>query len=429
MNEAGVPGDKSIAHRFLILSTLAAGTSILRGIPASLDVTSTMSCLQALGATFETDDGGAIRATGPVRWASPERPLDCGNSGTTARLLMGLLAGLGLEAQLAGDASLSRRPMDRVVYPLQALGVRIRYAGESDRLPVVVEGRASGGLRSLRYRPRVSSAQVRGALLLAGIAGRTDIEILDRLQPRDHTERILRSMGAPVTSELTDSGERVRFPGSGWDGALRPLEASVPGDLSAAAFLMVAALLARRDLTIRNVGLNPTRAGFLRVLHQMGAGLSLVPTGEHGGEPVGDITVHASRLNPLSVDEDEVPQLIDEIPALAVLASRVEGVSVIRGASELRVKESDRLSLLAANFTRFGVRCEESPDGLRVHGSSAPLSGVARTEGDHRIAMAFGVLGSSPGCDISVDDPRCVEVSFPDFWEQLERANGAEVSG
>lgn len=423
-----VPGDKSVAHRFLILATLAEGESMLSNVPASLDVGSTISCLRDLGATVEDQGQGSFRVAGPSTWRSPDEPLDCGNSGTTARLLTGLIAGLGIEAEITGDSSLLLRPMDRVVYPLQAMGARISYTEQPDRLPVRLEGRASGGLRKLRYRPRVSSAQVRAALLLAALAGRTDLEILDRLRPRDHTERILRAMGAPVASESERSGERIRFPAASWDGDLAPLEAAVPGDLSSAAFLVVAALLTGKRASIRGVGANPTRTGFLRVLAEMGAQVDLAETGTQAGEPVGDLTVTARALRPFAVDESLVPRLIDEVPALVALASRVDGVSVIRGARELRVKESDRLALLASNLRAIGVRCEELSDGLRVHGSSAPLRGIVRTGGDHRISMAFGALGVAPGCSVTVDNPQCVDVSFPGFWDTLtEVASGEDV--
>ena len=426
MIDLRVPGDKSIAHRFLILATLAEGESILSGVPASLDVGSTIGCLRKLGAAVEEQGQGRFRVAGPSPWQSPTTPLDCGNSGTTARLLTGLMAGLGVEAELTGDSSLRRRPMDRVVYPLQAMGAKISYSDEPDRLPLRLDGRASGGLRTLRYRPRVSSAQVRAALLLAALAGRTDLEIVDRLRPRDHTERILRDMGAPVASEALDSGERIRFPGATWDRGLAPIDARVPGDLSSSAFLFVAALLTGTHVTIRDVGVNPTRSGFLGVLAEMGARVGLVETGAQAGEPVGDLSVGASALRPFSVDESIVPQLIDEIPALVVLASRVEGVSVIRGASELRVKESDRLALLVSNLRALGVQCEELSDGLRVQGSSAPLSGVVRTGGDHRIAMAFGALGVAPGCAITVDNAECVDVSYPGFWDTLIEVTSGE---
>jgi 3-phosphoshikimate 1-carboxyvinyltransferase len=259
-----LPGDKSIAHRLLILASLADGPSFLSNVPDSLDVTSTGACLGALGAVIEDEGEGRRRVAGRAGWSSPAEPLDCGNSGTTARLLTGLLTGLGIEAVLTGDSSLRGRPMDRVVYPLQAMGGRIAYLDRPDRLPVRVGSRASGALRPLRYRPRVSSAQVRGALLLAAVAGRVDVEILDRLRPRDHTERILGHMGAPVVSTPVEAGERVRLAAAEWDGHLRPLRARVPGDLSSAAFVLIGALLNGTEMALTGIGLNPTRMGFIR---------------------------------------------------------------------------------------------------------------------------------------------------------------------
>ena len=428
MAELRVPGDKSIAHRLLILASLANGHSRLNGIPESLDVRHTLACLQALGARIEDRGDGCVSVRGPTEWRAPSSALDCGNSGTTARLLTGLLAGLGVEAELRGDPSLSDRPMDRVVYPLQTMGARITYVGLADRLPVRVEGRASGELRALRYRPRVSSAQVRAALLLAALTSRTDLEILDRLRPRDHTERMLRAMGAPVQTEVLEVGERVRFRGSRWNGALQPLDLTVPGDLSSAAFLVVSALVADQSLTVRGVGLNPTRAGFLEVLSRMGAKIAHETAVLLAGEPVGSLSVEPGRLNPFEIGAELIPQLVDEVPALVVLASRVDGLSVVRGAAELRLKESDRISLMVSNLRALGVACEELDDGLRVRGSADPLSGSVRTGGDHRIAMAFGALGSAPGCDIAVDDPECVDVSFPGFWRALDEVSGMETT-
>ena len=428
MLELRVPGDKSIAHRLLILASLADGESSLAGVPESLDVRSTVACLQALGARIKDLGGGHVSVRGPTEWRAPSSPLDCGNSGTTVRLLIGLLTGLGVEAELRGDPSLSNRPMDRVVYPLQAMGARITYVGRADRLPIRVEGRASGELRTLRYRPRVSSAQVRAALLLAALTSRTDIEILDRRRPRDHTERMLRAMGAPVSTDVLEEGERVRFRASRWSGALQPLDVTVPGDLSSAAFLVVSALLSERPLTVRGVGLNPTRAGFLEVLSEMGANISHETETVFSGEPVGRLSVDPGRLSPFEIGAQLVPRLVDEVPALVALASRIDGLSVVRGADELRIKESDRISLLVSNLQALGVACEELEDGLRVRGSVAPLSGTVRTSGDHRIAMAFGALGKAPGCAIVVDDPSCVDVSFPGFWRALEDVAGTEAT-
>jgi 3-phosphoshikimate 1-carboxyvinyltransferase len=420
-HDVTVPGDKSIAHRLLILGSLAEGRSRLLGVPSSLDVGCTLTCLRSLGAEISSTPEGDTLIEGPAAWRKPSLPLDCGNSGTTARLLAGLLAGLGLEAELRGDRSLSARPMDRVVYPLQAMGARIEYLDSADRLPVRIAPRASGELRSLRYRPRISSAQVRGALLLAGLSSRTDVEILDRGRPRDHTERLLAALGAPVESSETSEGERNRMRAAGWNGHLKSVNATVPGDLSSAAFLIVAALLAGTRLALTGVGLNPTRSGFLRVLEQMGADVRTKVDTLEAGEPVGRIVVEPSDLRPFDFGEEIVPSLLDEIPALVALACRVPGTSVFTGAAELRVKESDRLALLAANLKRLGVRCEEQPDGLHVSGSLDLPHGEIETGGDHRIAMAFGVLSRVHGSRITIDDQACVDVSYPGFWSVLEQ--------
>jgi 3-phosphoshikimate 1-carboxyvinyltransferase len=239
---------------------------------------------------------------------------------------------------------------------------------------------------------------------------------------------MLQAMGAPVHTDVLEEGERVSFRGSRWSGALQPLDVRVPGDLSSAAFLVVSALLSDRPLTVRGVGLNPTRAGFLEVLSEMGANLSHETTIVFAGEPVGSLLVEPSRLSPFEIGAEIIPRLVDEVPALVALASRVDGLSVVSGAAELRVKESDRISLMVANLQALGVACEELDDGLRVRGSAGALIGTVRTSGDHRIAMAFGALGCAPGCDILVDDPDCVDVSFPGFWRALDDVTGKDAS-
>jgi 3-phosphoshikimate 1-carboxyvinyltransferase len=394
---------------------------MLRGLPPSADVMATLRALRELGLEAIGGAPGPVEVKGPASWNDAPAPIHCANSGTTARLLAGLLAGLGRSAELDGDESLRRRPMDRVVYPLQAMGARLRYVGSRGRLPILVEPRASGSLRSLRYRPRVSSAQVKSALLLAAVTSRTELEIRDRGEPRDHTERLLKHMGAPLSFSTGPEGQWMHFDPSGWDGKLRPLDTLVPGDVSSAAFLIAGAVLGGHSVRIRNVGLNPTRTGFLEILNAMGASVGSVATGEAAGEPVGDVEALPGTLGPFRFDGTVVPRLIDEIPILAVLAARAEGTSEIRGAGELRHKESDRLALLAANLGALGVECEELEDGLRIRGTRAVLRGGVRTGGDHRLAMAFGVLSRLPGCRVGIDAPECVAVSFPGFWEALDR--------
>lgn len=416
-----VPGDKSLSHRVLMLSTLAHGTSRIRGLLDARDVRSTAEALVGAGASVPGADREEIRIPGPTDLVGPADGIDCGNSGTTARLLVGLLAGLGVETVVDGDASLRRRPMDRVVYPLQAMGARMDYLSEEGRLPIRIHSRATGSLRPLRHRPRVASAQVKSCLLLAGLTSGARVEIVEPGRSRDHTERLLESMGAPIRHGPEGAGARVTLSPGGEPAALRPLDLTVPGDASSAAFLVAAALLAGRPLCIERVGLNPTRIGWIEVLRRMGAELRTEETAEEAGEPVGSITVRPSELGPFEIDRTLVPRVLDEIPVLAVLAARARGTSVLEGAEELRVKESDRLTLLADNLERLGVVCEERPDGLRIEGSAASLEGRATTGGDHRMAMAFGVLRADADARVEVDDPDCVAVSYPGFWTALER--------
>lgn len=416
-----VPGDKSVSHRVLMLATLAGGTSRVRGILDARDVRSTAGALSAVGASIPEDGWEELRIEGPASFAEPAEALDCGNSGTTVRLLVGMLAGLGLEVVLEGDASLRSRPMDRVVYPLQAMGARIDYLDEDGRLPVRIHRRATGALRPLRHRPRVASAQVKSCLLLAGLTSGATVEVVEPGRSRDHTERLLESMGAPIRFGPEAGGARVALEPGGRRPELRPLDLTVPGDASSAAFLVAAALLGQRELRLEGVGLNATRIGWTEVLRRMGAGLEVEETGEEAGEPVGSLTIRPSRLSSFEIDGSLVPRLLDEIPVLAVLAARADGTSVVEGARELRVKESDRLGLLVENLGRLGVTCRERPDGLEIEGTAGVLEGEVTTGGDHRMAMAFGVLSADPEARVSVDDPGCVAVSYPGFWDDLRR--------
>lgn len=424
MREVRPPGDKSISHRALLLAPLARGTSRLAGVQAGEDVRATARALRGLGAEVPEPGAGEVEIPGPATFRSASETLECGNSGTTARLLIGLVAGLGVAARLDGDASLRGRPMDRVVYPLQAMGARISYLAEPDRLPVAVEARATGALRPLRHRPRVASAQVKSCLLLAGLTARVRVEVVEPGRSRDHTERLLRAMGAPLTFGPEGEGATVRLDPEAWEGELAPLRMEVPSDPSSAAVLAVAALLAGRALRVRGTSLNPTRTAWLDVIREMGAVVRIEPTGEAAGEPVGDLSVEPGELAGFEVGPERVPRLLDEVPALAVLSARSSGTSRLRGAAELRVKESDRIGLLARNLEAVGVRCRELPDGIEIVGTSDRLAGTVETGGDHRIAMAFGALGAATGDGIAVDDPDCVSVSFPDFWSRLREMSG-----
>jgi 3-phosphoshikimate 1-carboxyvinyltransferase len=406
-----VPGDKSITHRALMFAALARGASHLGGALTSLDAKSSARVLRQLGAVISPlREATVVRVRGRGRFRTPSGILDCGNSGTTTRLLLGLLAGHRLSATLTGDASLRRRPMRRVTAPLAQMGARFKENG-NDGLPLTVRG---GSLTPLRYAMPVSSAQIKGALLLAGLAGEVEVQVWEpHGRSRDHTERMLRAFGYHITEEDGWVGFR---PG----GRIEPFELQVPGDLSSAAFLVGAAILAEGgELRVTRVGVNPTRVGFLSVLERMGAVVSIEGTSEHFGEPVADLVVRPATLCGVEVPPSEIPSLIDEIPLLAALASRARGTTVFRGASELRVKESDRLSLVAENLRAVGSRAEVSGDDLTVEGVETPPVGKVRSAGDHRMAMAFAVLGTVEGARVRVDDMACAAVSFPRFPETL----------
>ncbi len=407
-----VPGDKSLTHRLLLLAGLAPGRSRLRGALTSLDARSTARVLRALGVGVSPlRPGSELTLVGRPRFRRPTVLLDCGNSGTTARLALGLLSAHAFSARVSGDASLRRRPMRRVTEPLTVMGARFE-AKDPDRLPLLVRG---GRLSPLEWRLPVSSAQIKGCLLLAGMASGQPVSVHEPMgRSRDHTERLLRSFGYSV---VEDAEGWIRFHPTG---TLTPFDLDVPGDPSSAAFLVGAALLAEGGmLHIAGVGINPTRTGFLRVLERMGAQVTVEGLGERCGEPVGDLIVAPAALTGTVLTADEIPGLIDEIPLLAVLASRARGETRFHEVGELRVKESDRLGLLASNLRAVGGNASVEGDVLVVRGSSRPPAGRVVTEGDHRIAMAFAVLGTVEGARIRIDNLACAAVSFPGFTDLL----------
>ncbi|MBA4156875.1 MAG: 3-phosphoshikimate 1-carboxyvinyltransferase [Gemmatimonadetes bacterium] len=426
--EIEVPGDKSISHRALLLATLAHGESRLQGVLPGADCRSTAAALRALGCTVPVipADGGELRINGRGvdAWAAPAEPIDCGNSGTTTRLLLGLLASRPFCCTLTGDESLRSRPMRRVTEPLAAMGASIRDLAGPDRLPLEICG---GPLRGLHHHSAKASAQVKSAVLLAGLSGGVEVSVLEPSRSRDHTERMLSGMGADVRGASAENGWQVRLTPSA--GPLRPLDLSVPGDPSSAAFWVALCLLADAgELRILNVCVNPTRTGFLSILARMGARVKLENQRLAGGEPVADLTVAPSELRGTSVSTEEIPAAVDEIPILAVLAARAQGETRVVGAGELRVKESDRIAAVVSNLQAVGVDAEELPEGLVVQGSDRPLSGRVHTRADHRIAMAFGVLGALPGNHIEIDSPDVVDVSFPGFWSTLRQLSSGTSS-
>jgi 3-phosphoshikimate 1-carboxyvinyltransferase len=417
--EIRVPGDKSLSHRALIFSALATGRSRVRDILQSADVHSTAGVLRALGVPVPPLAADiAIDARGARAMRAASVDLDCGNSGTTTRLMAGVAAGCAFRSRFVGDASLSKRPMRRVARPLVAMGARIALES-GDGLPMVIEG---GALRSIEWSSETASAQIKSAILLAGLVGGVPVEVTEPSRSRDHTERMLRSLGARVTIE----GTRVRLESIG---ALAPLDVRVPADPSSAAFFVaLATLLESAPISVPNVCLNPTRTGFFEVLRAMGGAVVIEDGPEQGGEPTGTIRASRSELSAVSVSESQVPSMIDELPLLACVGARASGITEIRGAAELRVKESDRIATVVSNLRAIGASADELPDGLVVSGSAAPLRGRAVTHGDHRIAMAFGVLGALPGNEIEVDDPACVAVSYPEFWDDLARVTRTFVA-
>lgn len=420
--EVRVPGDKSITHRALILAALGQGTSILDGLLPAEDAQRTAAALRALGVNVPLlpADGSqiAIAGHGLRSLRSPDEAIDCGNSGTTARLLLGVLAGSEVTATLTGDASLRSRPMRRVTEPLSAAGAEIEELAEQDRLPIRVTG---GGLREIDYRSPQASAQVKSALLLAGLTAGVRVRVSEPVLSRDHTERLLRAMGADlVIGQRDDEEASVELHPPEF---LDPLRISVPGDFSSAAYFLAFGLLAPRGgVILPRVGVNPTRTGLIEVLRRMGAIIEEYSHCSVCDEPVADLLATPTRLVGTDVQRNEIPAMVDEIPILAVLAARAEGTTTITGAEELRVKESDRIAALAENLRAIGVEIEELPDGLVIQGTDAPLAGRVRCFDDHRIAMAFGVLAALPGNEIVIDEPSTVEISFPGFWETLRAA-------
>lgn len=420
-----VPGDKSISHRSLMLSALAVGESRVTGLLEGEDVLATAAAMRAMGAQIDRDADGVwhIHGVGVGGLLQPETALDMGNSGTSTRLLMGLLASHDLTATFIGDASLSKRPMARVTEPLSQMGASFTTS-PGDRLPLTMRGACPAV--PLDYRLPVASAQVKSAILLAGLNTPGITRVVEPIPTRDHSERMLKGFGADLNVEVEADGTRViTLVG---EAELKPQTIVVPGDPSSAAFPMVAALLVPGSrVTIGNVGLNATRAGLIDLLREMGGSIEIVNPREVGGEPVGDLLVTASALAGVEPDPARAPSMIDEYPVAFIAAACAQGRSVFRGLEELRVKESDRIATMADGLRAIGVVVEELEDGIIIEGSGgAPLSGGGpiATKLDHRIAMSFAVAGLVSRAGVTIDDMAPVATSFPTF-EPLLRQLGA----
>jgi 3-phosphoshikimate 1-carboxyvinyltransferase len=420
------PGDKSISHRALILGALAHGVTDIEGLLEGDDVRRTAAAMTRFGARVDRLAVGRWRVEGRGGFAEPDDIIDCGNAGTGARLIMGAAAGFPLCATFTGDSSLRGRPMGRALKPLSLMGAR--WTGrEGNRLPLSLRG---GDLHAIEYVLPEASAQVKSAVLLAGLSAVGETRVIEPVHTRDHTERMLRAFGAEVDVEDRAYGRVIRLRGGQ---ALSGCRVDVPGDPSSAAFPIVAALITPGSaVTVKNVLLNPLRTGLLETLKEMGADLAIENLRETGGETVGDITARSSSLHGVTVPEARAASMIDEYPILAVAAAFATGPTVMRGLGELRVKESDRLALMSSGLTACGVQVEEEPEGLVVvgtQGSNHAVRGGAAvsTHGDHRIAMSFLVLGHAALAPVTVDEPAMIATSFPGFTG-LMAALGAQIT-
>ena len=421
-----IPGDKSISHRSLMFGALASGETRISGLLEGEDVIHTANAMRAMGAKITKDnDVYVIHGTGNGCLLEPEQPLDFGNAGTGARLTMGLVGTYAMKTRFIGDASLSNRPMGRILDPLRLMGVQVE-ASEGDRLPLTLWGAVTPN--PITYRVPMASAQVKSAVLLAGLNTPGITTVIEPVMTRDHTEKMLVGFGADLEVETDNDG--VRYIHLEGQGELHGQDITIPGDPSSAAFPIVAALITEgSDITIENVLLNPTRTGLITTLLEMGADISFENKRQTGGEEVADIRVRSSRLEGVKVPKERAPSMIDEYPVLAVAAAFAEGKTVMEGLAELRVKESDRLAAVANGLKKNGVDCEEGKDFLVVIGDPSAKNiggGTVTTHLDHRIAMSFLVLGLGAAKPVTIDDKRMIATSFPEFMGLMAKL-GAHI--
>jgi 3-phosphoshikimate 1-carboxyvinyltransferase len=412
-----VPGDKSLSHRALMFAALASGTSQLSHLATGEDVDATRQALEQLGVRIKRarDDSVTVRSRGVEGLREADAVLECGNSGTTMRILSGIVAGRPFLTVLTGDASLRQRPMARIIEPLRRMGATLDARDGGTRAPLVIRG---GDLVGCRHELAVASAQVKSCLLLAGLQARGATEIVEPAQSRDHTERMLAAFGAPIECD----GRRVTITA----GEPKPFDLAVPGDPSSAAFFVVAATITPgSEIVLEDVCINPTRIAFITVLQRMGADIDIVPHGERGGEPVGDLVVRSAALHATHIGGEEVPSLLDEVPALATAAAFADGITEIRDAAELVVKESDRIGTLNQELAQLGIGCEPLPDGLVIRGGQ-PRPGMLKSHGDHRVAMAAAVAANALDGTSTVRGWRAVGSSYPEFLDDLASLTGSE---
>ncbi|MDJ0331661.1 3-phosphoshikimate 1-carboxyvinyltransferase [Planococcus sp. S3-L1] len=405
-----VPGDKSISHRAIMFGSMATGTTTVEGFLMGDDCLSTISCFKKLGVKINiTEDLVTIQSRGEDSWKEPSEVLDTGNSGTTTRLMLGLLAGTSFHSILVGDESIAKRPMRRIIDPLREMGADIRGREDGQYTPLAVQG---AQLKAIDYTLPVASAQVKSAILLAALKANGKTIIHEPIASRDHTEIMLEHFGATITRE----DYQIKLEGGQ---KLTAANVKVPGDISSAAFMIGAALITEGStVTLENVGINPTRTGILDVIEQMGANFELE---EHDtqGERSADVTIHSSKLKGIEIGGELIPRLIDEIPLIALIATQAEGTTVIRDAEELRVKETDRISAVVKELTKMGADIEATEDGMIIHGPTALTGAEMTSYGDHRLGMMAAIAALIASSEVVIDDAECISVSYPNFFEQL----------
>jgi len=416
--EVSPPGDKSISHRAVILNGIAWGDARVSNFAQSADCLATEACMRALGVEIESFKGGlVVKGVGDKGLKEAVDVLCAENSATTMRLLAGLLAAQPFLSVITGDQSLRSRPMDRVVQPLRLMGAQIWGRCNDSRAPLVIK---SGHLHGIRYKLPVASAQLKSALLLAALFAEGDTVIKEPITSRDHTERMLKAMGA----EIEAKGDTIVISPS----RLKAIDIIVPGDISSAAFWLVAGVIHNRaDIRLNNIGVNPTRSGIIDVLNSMGAQLSVENERMVSGEPVADLRVQSSQLSGLEITGELIPRVIDEIPLIALAASVARGKTVIRDAKELRVKETDRISATAKELLKMGADVEELPDGMVINGKERLRGAACESHGDHRLAMMLGVAALVAEGETEIDNSEAVNISYPRFWQDLKRLSAAKL--
>ena len=415
--EITVPGDKSISHRSIMLGSLATGTTLVKGFLHGEDNHATLNAFRTMGIEVALLDGGDLRIAGRGLHGlqEPADVIDCGNSGTTIRLMTGLLSGQSFFTVLTGDRYLRRRPMKRVLNPLASMGARIWGRGGGDLAPLAIQGSILNGTS---YDSPIASAQVKSALLLAGLYADGETTVREPNLSRDHSERMLRYFGADIRPF---AGGVTLVPGQPLEGR----EVVVPGDISSAAFFLVAALTTPgSEVLIRNVGINPTRSGVIDILRNMGGAIELVDSRELSGEPVADLLVRGSQLHGIEIGGEVVPRAIDEFPVISVAAACAHGVTTIRDARELRVKETDRIAAISAELGKLGAAIEPQEDGMIIRGGTPLAGGTVSSHGDHRIAMSMAIATLVASGPVTIEDTACTATSFPNFWELLTKVRG-----